>query len=171
MIKKIVNLYNSLEKNLLVISLGVTVLLVFIQIFMRWVLNSSLTWSEELVRYIFIWQIWLGTSVGFRDDKHIKLEIVSSRLKGKSLAVYDIIGTLIVIAFSAFLIYTGMQLVARFISTNYLSASLRLPLYLVYLSLPFSSFVVILRLLGKVIKNIKLILGIPVCDPELKEGT
>ena len=54
------NIYNNLEEYLLIISLVCNVLLVFLQVIMRTVFKNSLTWSEELSRYIFIWQIWLG---------------------------------------------------------------------------------------------------------------
>lgn len=61
--KKLINFYNQLEAHLLVCSLIFTVILVFFQVILRYVFSSSLSWSEELARYIFIWQIWLGTSV------------------------------------------------------------------------------------------------------------
>lgn len=58
--KKVIGFYNSLEAHLLVISLAFTTLLIFVQVVMRYVFNNSLSWSEELARYVFIWQIWLG---------------------------------------------------------------------------------------------------------------
>ena len=57
-LSRIGNIYNNLEEYLLVVSLVINVLLVFLQVIMRTVFKNSLTWSEELSRYIFIWQIW-----------------------------------------------------------------------------------------------------------------
>ena len=57
--KKIAQCYNKLEEWLLVGSLAFSVILLFIQVIMRSVFNSSLSWSEELARYIFIWQIYI----------------------------------------------------------------------------------------------------------------
>ena len=62
-LSRIGNIYNNLEEYLLVVSLVINVLLVFLQVIMRTVFKNSLTWSEELSRYIFIWQIWLGASI------------------------------------------------------------------------------------------------------------
>ena len=72
--KKLINFYNQLEAHLLVCSLIFTVILVFFQVILRYVFSSSLSWSEELARYIFIWQIWLGTSVAQRDNSHVRIE-------------------------------------------------------------------------------------------------
>ena len=49
------NIYNNLEEYLLIISLVCNVLLVFLQVIMRTVFKNSLTWSEELARYMFVW--------------------------------------------------------------------------------------------------------------------
>ena len=161
MIKKFVEKYNKTEEVLLVISLVATVCIIFAQVVMRKVFNDSLTWSEELARYIFIWQIWLGTSIGFRDDKHIKITIIRDLLKGKALAAFNLLARLLLLAFCVFLVIFGMQLVNRLFVTEYLSAALRIPMYLVYFSLPFSSFVVCLRTIAKMIPDVKILFGKP----------
>ena len=61
--KVLVTIWNKIEEYFLVYSLILMVALVFIQVIMRYIFNNSLSWSEELVRYIFIWQIWLGASL------------------------------------------------------------------------------------------------------------
>ena len=47
-----------LEEILLVFGTMVMILLIFYQVVMRRCFNSSIAWSEELARYIFIWQGW-----------------------------------------------------------------------------------------------------------------
>jgi len=45
----------NLEEFLLVIGLIAMTLIMGVQVFCRYVLGMSLSWSEELTRYIFIW--------------------------------------------------------------------------------------------------------------------
>ena len=78
---KIVYGYNHLEEYLLVGSLVFSVLLVFLQVVMRTVFKNSLSWSEELARYLFIWQTWLGVSIAFKEDEHIKVTLIYSIIK------------------------------------------------------------------------------------------
>ncbi len=157
--KKLIRFYNKLEENVLIFSLVVTVVLIFAQVVMRKVFNASLTWSEELARYLFIWQIWLGTSIGYRDGKHISISLIRDKLKGKGVAAYDLLSALILLAFCIFLIYMGWAMVQRLFATNYLSAALRMPVAFVYLSLPFSALAVALRILAKMVKDVKLLFG------------
>jgi len=157
MLKRIIYSYDKTEEVILVISLAVTVILIFAQILMRWLFNNSITWSEELARYIFIWQIWLGTSIGFKDDKHIRITIVRDKLKEKGQAVYDIIARFILLVFCVFIIVFGMKMVEQLVNTNYLSAALRMPMYWVYMALPFSSLIVCLRIIAKMVNDFKIL--------------
>ena len=75
-LSRIGNIYNNLEEYLLVVSLVINVLLVFLQVIMRTVFKNSLTWSEELSRYIFIWQIWLGARIALKYNEHIRVTLI-----------------------------------------------------------------------------------------------
>ena len=109
---KLIYGYDKLEEYLLCGSLVCTTLIVFAQVIMRKVFNDSLTWSEELTRYIFIWQIWLGVSIAQRDKQHIKVELLKSLVKNeKVISVVDIFATLVLIAFNVFLVINGSELV------------------------------------------------------------
>lgn len=143
--KTMLKKYDQAEEYVLVGSLILTVVLVFIQVIMRYVFNASLSWSEELTRYIFIWQIWLGASIGLRDKKHIKVEVIQSILKPKMALVMDIVANLIWMAACIYFIYNGSQLVENLIQKHSVSTALRIPLWTVYAALPVSSFIIVIR--------------------------
>lgn len=150
--KKLVFGYDKLEEYVLCASLVVTTLIIFAQIIMRPI--SALKWSEELTRYIFIWQIWMGVSIAEREDQHIKVELLFSFVKSKKArAVVDVIATLIWISFSAFLVYVGIELVQQMMVRGNVSGAMRLPMYIVYIVLPLSSFVLCLRLLARLYRD------------------
>lgn len=152
--RRLVKLYNKFEEYLLVGSLVVTVTIIFIQVIMRYVFNSSLSWSEELARYIFIWQIWLGASIGVRDKKHIKVELIFGLVKGRGKKVIDIIASFIWLTFSIFITVNGTQLVLDLVQKGALSSGMRIPLYFVYASLPLSTGVMALRLIMEVYETV-----------------
>ena len=52
MLKKI---DEHLEDILLVTLLSLMSLIIFVQVIMRYLMRNSLSWSEELARYLFIW--------------------------------------------------------------------------------------------------------------------
>lgn len=123
-LSKLVYGYDKLEEYVLCASLVLTTLIIFVQVIMRSVFNSSLTWSEELTRYIFIWQIWMGVSIAQKDKAHIKVEILKSFVKNqKVIAVVDVIATILLIAFNIFLVTSGVELVQQMISRGNVSSA------------------------------------------------
>ena len=159
-LKKLIFGYDKLEEYMLCASLVLTTLIIFAQIIMRSVFNNSLTWSEELTRYIFIWQIWLGVSIAQKEKQHIKVELLFNFFKGERFrAAIDIVATLILIAFNIFLIVNGSELVRQMYVRNNVSGAMRLPLYIVYAVLPLSAFLLSLRLIGQVAADVRFLRG------------
>lgn len=159
-LKKLIFGYDKLEEYMLCASLVLTTLIIFAQIIMRSVFNNSLTWSEELTRYIFIWQIWLGVSIAQKEKQHIKVELLFNFFKGERFrAVIDIVATLILIAFNIFLVVNGSELVRQMYVRNNVSGAMRLPLYIVYAVLPLSAFILSLRLIGQVAADVRFLRG------------
>lgn len=138
--------YDKFEEVVLVASLAITVTIIFVQVVMRRAFNNSLTWSEELARYMFIWQIWLGISIGFREKAHIRVEIVLDKLKGTSRVLFEKIISVVLIVFLGFLASKGFELVKVLMANGSVSPSLAIPLWIIYLSLPFSCAVSVVRL-------------------------
>ncbi len=153
---KVINTYNKLEEYLLVVSLVFNVIIVFAQVIMRSVFNYSLSWTEELSRYIFIWQTWLGASVALKYNEHIKVELIFNFIKNEKVnRIIKILANLIWFAFCLFLVFNGWKLTQSMISRNALSSGMRMPLAFVYISLPVSSLLICLRLIPKILTDMK----------------
>lgn len=43
-------------------------------VFCRYALNDSLFWSDEVIRYLFVWFVFLGAVLALRDREHIRVE-------------------------------------------------------------------------------------------------
>lgn len=54
--------------------------IVLLAVFFRYVLNHSLFWSDELVRYLFVWFTLIGASVTLREREHIRVEYFVEKL-------------------------------------------------------------------------------------------
>ena len=48
-------------------------------VFFRYVLNDSLSWSEELAKYAMLWLVFLGAPIALRLGVHPNIEIIISR--------------------------------------------------------------------------------------------
>lgn len=148
--------YDKLEEYILVLSLVVSVILVSLQIIARYFLNFSIPWSEELSRYLFIWQVWLGTSYAQRGGKHLKVEIFYSLMRPVGRKIIKITSDVIFMLFSIFLTYNGFSLVMALVHRNSISPAMEIPMYFVYLSLPISNLVLSIRILMEIKETLKM---------------
>ena len=153
--------YNHVEEYLLVVSLIINVILVFMQVIMRTVFRNSLTWSEELSRYIYIWQIWLGASIALKHRQHIRVTMLLELFK-KNNAVKNFItllADLVWFLFCVYMIFNGVSLLQSMAGRNAVSSGLHLPLVCVYLVFPLASFLVSLRLSALLFEDIRRLTG------------
>jgi TRAP-type C4-dicarboxylate transport system permease small subunit len=151
--------YDKLEEYLLVSSLAFTVILVFMQVVMRTVFDFALSWSEELARYIGIWQIWLGASLAVREGKHIRVEIIFGLLKGKAVHVAEIVAQLIWFGFCVFIVINSFGLMEYLIRSKSISPAMQIPLVYAYLSVPIGCAAMGIRLIENIYREIKAVLA------------
>ncbi|MBU8908950.1 TRAP transporter small permease, partial [Desertibacillus haloalkaliphilus] len=95
------------EELFLVIFSAVMVAVIALQVFMRYVMGSSLSWSEELARYCFIWLVYLGISYGVKKQRHIKVDVLLLALKDRGKIILNIFANVLFLGFAVFVIIYG----------------------------------------------------------------
>lgn len=101
---------DHLESVLCVLFMSVMTLVVFVQVIMRYVFGSSLSWSEELARYCFIWLIYVGTALGCKEMQNIKIDAALYLFPKKLRPYIVILGDLCILAFAMYILITGVNL-------------------------------------------------------------
>ncbi|MDL2227095.1 TRAP transporter small permease [Deltaproteobacteria bacterium OttesenSCG-928-M10] len=133
------------EEKFLVYTFFLTIILISAQIFMRVVINSSLAWSEELSRYLFIWQCWLGVSFAERKAGQIQIVFLKEVISDAKKRYVDIFATIVTMGTAIALIYLGVELCLKIMGGNVKSTAMRIPLYWIYASMPISCFLFTVR--------------------------
>lgn len=62
------------------LCLALMVVLVFGNVVARYALNSGITISEELSRWLFVWLTFMGSIVALREHGHLGTDMLVSRL-------------------------------------------------------------------------------------------
>lgn len=96
--------------KLSVAGLLVIVAIVFYQVFGRYVLNSSPTWTENFALLLVLYVTLLGAAVGVRDAGHIGMESLLVLVPQHVRNRVELVIHTIVIAFGAYMIYNGLIL-------------------------------------------------------------
>ncbi len=80
MIQKFFDLLGRAFSALMVLCLALMVLMVFGNVVLRYGFNSSITMSEELSRWLFVWMTFLGAVVGLIQHAHLGTDALLARL-------------------------------------------------------------------------------------------
>ncbi len=106
--KKMMDYIDKVEDICLIIMFMAMVAAIFLQVIMRFVFNNSLSWSEELGKFLFVWLSWLGIAIGHRRQEHIKITLVVDMLPYKVRKFFELITEIILIIICGITLYYGV---------------------------------------------------------------
>lgn len=119
------------------------VIALFIQVFTRYVLNNSFTWTEELARFCFIWFTMVGSAVVTRKGTHASITVLSNCLKGRAGKIHKTLVYAVIVVVMALVAVNAMPVIQT--SATRLSAALQLPYKYVFLAVPVGCFGIVLN--------------------------
>ncbi|MGM0904087.1 MAG: TRAP transporter small permease [Bacillota bacterium] len=145
---------DHIEKVFLVFFSVIMVAVIFLQVVMRQ-LDHSLSWSEELARYCFIWLIYIGISFGVKEQKHVKIDALLVFLNKKGQALLHFIANLFFMAFALYVLIFGYELANQLLQFGQKSPANQIPMGFVYMATPFGMGLTLIRLVQNQIKLIR----------------
>jgi TRAP-type transport system small permease protein len=99
--QKTINLFYRILEIILVALLAGMSIMVFVNVVMRYTMNSGINVSEELSRFFFVWLTFTGAVVAFREHGHMGIETMVMFLSRRGRIVCMIISNIIILACSA----------------------------------------------------------------------
>lgn len=94
----------SLEEILMVLMLAAMTLIMGCQVFSRYILGVSLSWSEEITRYLFIWSAFLSVSLCTRKCISIKVDQFIKMFPKRGKTIFKITNLTVEFVFFVYLI-------------------------------------------------------------------
>lgn len=131
-----------LEEVLLVILLAGMAVIMGIQVFCRYVLSMSLSWSEELTRYLFIWAGFLSISYCTKRCISIKIEQFVALFPKRGKALFKVINHTVELVLFFYLLPFSWRYLYSAIATGQTSPALGIPMYLVQAA-PLAGFLLV----------------------------
>lgn len=143
---------DNFEEYFVVWTMAVMTILVFIQVVMRYVFSNSLSWSEELARFIFMWVSWIGASYAVRERAHFRVEMFADMMKGEKRKWFELVILIVWFVFCVFMAFIGTRLVIFLMETGQISSAMEIPMSWVYASVPVGCGLMALRLIVEIKK-------------------
>lgn len=155
MLKKVLkNLYLHTEEFISVVFITIALILLTLQVILRFVFNTSFGWIEELSRYLYIWVIYLASSAAVRHDATIRIDVAENiwpRPIRKGVVVF---GKIIMLIFCVYITVYAVQYVHQQMLKNPLSASMRISMWIPMLILPIGNGLISIRVLIDIIEDV-----------------
>ncbi|HIC74190.1 MAG TPA: TRAP transporter small permease [Candidatus Marinimicrobia bacterium] len=152
-----------LGRKLAWIAIGLMVIIILIQVFFRYVLNSALPWPDEAARFLMLWMTGFIAPSAYRWGGFVSIDMLLSRLPSKM----GNIASLMLLMISLLVLVIGLQFGLKHVESGWLfsSSSLKWPLHLIgmeatrvklawmYMSLPVGLALMTLVNVELIIKN------------------
>ncbi|MGX5220486.1 MULTISPECIES: TRAP transporter small permease [Pseudomonas] len=163
---RLFNIIDNLENYICRVLLALFVIILFAQILSRNLFNHSLSWTEELVTYMFVWFAFFGASYAAKLAAHNRVTFQFKLMPRKVAVALEALSDLIWICFNCYFVYLSVMF---FMKANvfWKSQTLGVPMKYLYLILPIAFSLMTLRVLQ--VNYYKLVKGIDIRDPEAQE--
>jgi len=144
---RVLPLLNRLEEITASVCLVGMVVTISLQVFNRYVLGSSLYWSEELGRYLFIWAVYIGCAYATQQDKHLGVELIERFAPPVVSRVTGVLADLVSLAFCAVATWWSVNMLEFLTMTGQKAPALGVPVTWVYLCVPIGFGLTSIRLM------------------------
>lgn len=130
---------------ILILIFALLVLDVLFQVFSRYILGESFSWTEEFARFALIWMTILGAAYLNGKQDHLSMDFLYQKLSKANQGKIAILIEVLIFLFALVVMFVGgLNLVYTTLHLGQLSGTLRIPLGYVYAILPFSGFLIML---------------------------
>lgn len=124
----------TVNRWLLIALLAAMVVIVFANVVMRYVLGTSVIWSEEVARHLMIWLTFLGSGLALRTGAQIGIESLQDALpQSAARALRALLAAAMLLLF-VLLAWYGVDYALR--TRFQISAALNISMMYVYIGMP-----------------------------------
>ena len=114
--KKYAKLFlNNFELIFASLCVTATTLLVLMNVFLRYFMNTGIYWSEEVATMCFVWCIFVGSASAYKNGAHLGVDLLVKKLPKVPRAIVKIIVDILLIAINGYILYLSI----KFVSTSY----------------------------------------------------
>ena len=130
---------------LLAVLMALAVVNVLWQVFTRFILNDPSSYTEEAARYLLVWISLLASGYAVGSRSHLAIDLLPSRLTGRSATVLDILINACMATFAiVVLIIGGWWLAYTTIEQGQKSPAFGVRLGYIYLGVPAAGLIMLL---------------------------
>jgi TRAP-type C4-dicarboxylate transport system permease small subunit len=130
---------------------AVMTVIIILQVFLRYLFLFSLSWSEEVARYLMIWASFLGASLAVKYGLHIGVEYVINRFPQGLKRAITLVAKASILFFLLLFTIGGLQVAWALRDQD--SPALLFSMFYAYLSVPVGGVFMIIQLWNSIVED------------------
>jgi len=142
------------ERWALLVFYTMLVLTMAVEVIRREVFNYSSVWGEEIVRYSFIYLVWIGAAAAVRARAHIRIDVLFALVGERTKALLYIFGDLVMLVVAVLAVYWSFETVAVSWHFGSVTHGLRISLVWFLAAVPIGFALVIFRLIQSLVRDV-----------------
>ncbi len=147
-LRRVSNAVNTAVSYVGIALFAVLIIACIAQVFFRFVLNNSLSWTEELARYCFIWMHMIGASLLIGAGEHATVTVIMDLLHGAARKALDVLIELVIFFNGAVMLHSGIML--SYSSRTNLSTAMSVPMWVINASVAAGGLLLMLQAVVKI---------------------
>lgn len=126
--KSLAALDRNLERWALLVFYSMLVITMAVEVLRREVFSYSSVWGEEVVRYAFIYLVWIGAAAAVRERAHIRIDVIFEACSMRVKALLYLFGDLAMLVVACFALYWSWESLMVSLKFGSVSHGLRVPM-------------------------------------------
>ena len=139
-----------LEEVILVILLVCMIFILGLQIVLRYVFKNSLSWSEELVRYMFVWSTFIGIPYCIKNNTSIRVNQFKTAMPIKVQNILSYVDKFIMFILFLIMAVFSIDIVNSSFANDQSNTAMVIPYWLIQISVPIGSVLSLIRIVQNV---------------------
>jgi C4-dicarboxylate transporter, DctQ subunit len=131
------------------------VLTMSVEVLRREVFAYSSIWGEEIVRYSFIYLVWIGAAAAVKERAHIRIDVIMHYLGPRPKALLYIFGDLVMLAVAIGALIWSFETVEVSWKFGSVSHGLRVSMVWFFMAVPIGFGLMIVRLVQSLMRDLR----------------
>ena len=137
--------FGNLIEGVCAILMVALAVVVFIQVFNRFVLQTPLAWSEDLAMLLYQWVVFVGAALGVKRLRHFGIELVVKQFPEHWRHRIELVTPLVMLVVAVVMILQGYNILT--LNMNRTFSTMNLSYTWAFLPIPLSGVLIIVYLI------------------------
>ena len=138
-------LFSNIVEWIAAVMVVALAVIVFLQVFNRFVLKAPLAWSEDLAMLLFQWVVFLGAALGVRRMRHFGIELVVRHFPERMRHKVELLTPIVMAVVALVMIFQGSVILS--FNTRRVFATMDLTYTWAFLPIPLSGVLILFYLI------------------------